>query len=505
MTEPIAVLGASGYIGGRLVPALLEQGFGVRALGRSAAKLACRPWGRHPRVQVTVADALDQAALARALEGCQAVYYLVHSMTSAQGDFAQRDRQAAQTMARAAQAAGVRRIIYLGGLGDPKTELSEHLRSRFEVGEVLGAGTVPLTWLRAAVILGSGSASFEMIRYLTERLPVMLVPRWVDTPCQPIAVSNVIEYLVGVLAEPRTAGGMFDIGGPEVLTYRRLLELYAEVAGLPRRWIIGVPVLTPRLSSWWVHLVTPVPASLARPLAEGLRNPAVCQEHAIRALVPVRLLSAREAMARALMRTRHHQVATCWSDAGPLPMPEWLSCSDASFAGGTLLRAAYAMDVDAPPQAVWDVLTRLGGDFGWLFGDALWTLRGAVDRVLGGVGLRRGRRHPTEIRVGDALDFWRVLDVVEGARLVLGAEMRLPGEAVLDLRVHPAAGGSRVELRARYRPKGLWGIVYWQSLAPVHRWLFQGFLRRLAEKAASRQVRGPYPIAPSEEDACPIS
>ncbi|HCF06415.1 MAG TPA: DUF2867 domain-containing protein, partial [Desulfomicrobiaceae bacterium] len=300
MAEPIAVLGASGYIGGRLVPALLEQGFGVRALGRSVAKLACRPWGRHPRVQVAVADALDQAALARALEGCQAVYYLVHSMTSTKGDFAQRDRQAAQTMARAAQAAGVRRIIYLGGLGDPKTELSEHLRSRFEVGEVLGAGTVPLTWLRAGVVLGSGSASFEMIRYLAERLPVMLAPRWVDTPCQPIAVSNVIEYLVGVLAEPRAAGCMFDIGAPEVLTYRRLLELYAEVAGLPRRWIIGVPVLTPRLSSWWVHLVTPVPASLARPLAEGLRNPAVCQEHAIRALVPVRLLSAREAMARAL-------------------------------------------------------------------------------------------------------------------------------------------------------------------------------------------------------------
>lgn len=505
MVESVAVLGASGYIGGRLVPALLEQGFQVRALGRSAAKLACRPWGSHPRVQVTRADALDQESLARALEGCQTVYYLVHSMRARKGDFARSDRESAQAMARAASDAGVRRIIYLGGLGDPKTDLSEHLRSRFEVGEILGSGAVPLTWLRAGVILGAGSASFEMIRYLTERLPVMLVPRWVDTPCQPIAVSNVIEYLVGVLTEPRTTGCMFDIGGPEVLTYRRLLELYAEVVGLPRRWIIGVPVLTPRLSSWWVHLVTPVPASLARPLAEGLRNPVVCQEHAIRAFVPVRLLTAREAMARALLRTRQHQVATCWSDAGPLPMPEWLSCTDASFAGGTILRAAYAIEMDAPVQAAWSVLSRLGGDFGWLFGDTLWALRGEVDRLLGGVGLRRGRRHPTEIRVGDALDFWRVLEVEEGTRLVLGAEMKLPGEAVLDIRVHPAGRGSRVELRARYWPKGLWGLMYWQALAPVHRWLFHGFLRGLAHRAGGRQVRGPYAIARSAEDACPIS
>ncbi len=505
MPQTVAVLGATGYIGGRLVPALLAEGYTVRAIGRSAGKLQCRPWAHHPQTQIATADALDLASLCRALEGCHVLYYLVHSMAPGKGDFAQRDRQAAETARQAAAAAGVERIIYLGGLGDPETNLSEHLRSRFEVGQVLGAGPVPLTWLRAAVILGAGSASFEMIRYLTERLPVMVVPRWVDTPCQPIAVSNVLDYLVGVLRVPESAGCMFDIGGPEVLSYRQMLHLYAEVAGLPRRYIVGVPVLTLRLSSLWIHLVTPIPASLARPLAEGLRNPAVCRENAIQRLVPVRLLSPREAMARAIERTRAHQVTSCWSDAGPLPAPEWASCADPHYAGGTVFQEAYAVEVDVPPQRVWEVITRLGGETGWLFANRLWAVRGGVDRLLGGVGLRRGRRHPTDIRIGDALDFWRVLDVVPGERLVLLAEMRLPGEAVFDLRLSPHGGGSRVELRARYRPKGLWGMVYWQALVPAHRWLFRGFLKRLAWAAGARRTQNPYRLPPSSEDACTLS
>jgi len=499
MGQVLAVLGATGYIGGRLVPALVAQGFRVRAIGRSVAKLQCRPWAGHPLAEIASADALDRDALAKALEGCQVVYYLVHSMAPGGKDFAQTDLRAAEAVRQAAHLAGVERIIYLGGLGDPRSDLSKHLRSRFEVGQTLGAGPVPLTWLRAAVILGAGSASFEMIRYLTERLPVMVVPRWVETPCQPIAVSNVIDYLIGVLGVPQTAGMMLDIGGPDILSYRDMIQLYAEVAGLPRRIIIGMPVMTPRLSSYWVHLVTPVPAALARPLAEGLRNPAVCQEHAIRDLVPVPLLSAREAMSRALERTRQYQVATCWSDAGPLPVPEWLSCGDAPYAGGTVFTLSWGIEVDRPPHDIWAVITRLGGETGWLFGDRLWALRGWVDRLLGGVGLRRGRRHPTELVVGDAVDFWRVLELVPEERLTLGAEMKLPGEAVFRFTLSPRPQGCAVELHARFRPKGLWGIVYWQALVPAHGWLFRGFLRRLAWTAGGRVLRGPYPVSSSQE------
>jgi len=490
--RPIAVLGATGYIGGRLVPALLDRGWTVRAVGRSAAKLHCRPFATRDGVELAQADVLDRPALTEALRGCRSAYYLVHSMHPGVGNFEERDRQAALCMREAAEEAGLDRIVYLGGLGEPGPDLSHHLRSRMEVGEILGAGSVPLTWLRAAMILGSGSASFEILRYLVDRLPVMVTPAWVNSLCQPIAVTNVIEYLAGCLDSPATMGRTLDIGGPDILSYRELFDIYARAAGLRPRLIIPVPVLTPKLSSYWIQLVTPVPPSLSRPLAEGLRNKVVCRENDIRGLVPTRLLTAAEAVARALDRTARHEVETCWSDAGMMRVPEWADCGDAPYAGGTVLESAHAVTLEAPADRVWDVLVRLGGERGWLFANWLWKVRGALDKLIGGTGLRRGRRHPEELRVGDALDFWRVLVVEKMRRLRLAAEMKVPGEALLQFDLESQGANRTVlTLRARFLPRGLWGIVYWTALAPVHTPLFRGMLTALARSTGGKIISGP--------------
>ena len=298
-------------------------------------------------------------------------------------------------MVRAAAAAGLDRIIYLGGLGgadDPN--LSEHLRSRFEVARILQSGAVPTTCLRAAMILGSGGAAFEILRYLVDRLPVMLTPRWVHTPVQPIAITNVLTYLMGCLEHDETRGQTFDIGGPEVVTYRQLMDIYAEEAHLARRLVIPVPVLTPRLSSYWIHLVTPVPASLAQPLAAGLANPVVCLDNRIREIIPQELLDCRQTIRLALQRIEQQRVETCWSDAGPLTPPEWAYCGDADYTGGTVLSLGYRIRLKATAEEVWQPLTRIGGATGWYYGDSLWAIRGWADRLLGGAGLQAGPAPP---------------------------------------------------------------------------------------------------------------
>ncbi|MBN2123661.1 MAG: DUF2867 domain-containing protein, partial [Deltaproteobacteria bacterium] len=407
-SKPVLVTGATGYVGGRLVPRLLAAGYRVRVMGRSLSKLGCRPWAGDPSAELVEGDMLDPKSLAKAVAGCRAAYYLVHSMNPAHKDFAGADRRAARNMVAAVSKAGLERIIYLGGLGIEDSSLSEHLRSRLEVGKILQSGPVPLTFLRAAVILGSGSASFEILRYLVERLPVMTTPRWVRTPTQPIAIGNVLRYLQGCLEHEETAGKTFEIGGPDVLTYQRLMEIYAEEAGLPRRWIIPVPLLTPRLSAAWIHLVTPVPASIAKPLVEGLRNPVLCRENRIRGIIPQELIGCREAIRRALAVSKRHRIETCWSDAGPVSHPEWVQCGDAPYAGGTVLECGYRVLLEADPEQIWKPLREIGGRRGWYFANLLWKLRGGLDRLVGGVGLRRGRRHPRDIYPGDALDFWRV-------------------------------------------------------------------------------------------------
>jgi uncharacterized protein YbjT (DUF2867 family) len=393
-SRPVLVTGSTGYVGGRLVPQLLSSGHRVRVLGRSLAKIQSRPWAAHPLLEMAQADVLDLQSLKKATQGCWAAFYLVHSMAAGHRDFAEADRKAGVNMVKAAGEAGMERIIYLGGLGEETDSLSKHLKSRIEVARILQSGSVPTTFLRAAMILGSGSASFEILRYLVERLPVMITPRWVRNPVQPISIRNVLNYLQGCLENAETTDGTFDIGGPEVLTYQRLMEIYAEVAGLTRRRIIPVPVLTPRLSSLWIHLVTPVPASIARPLAEGLRNPVVCREDRIRSLIPQELMTCRETIRLALGRIRNQCVETCWTDAGQPPVPESINCGDASYSGGDILESGYRIVLEATPEEVWKPIVRIGGKTGWYSANGLWFLRGAMDRMVGGIGLIPGRSLP---------------------------------------------------------------------------------------------------------------
>ncbi|KPJ96238.1 MAG: epimerase [Gammaproteobacteria bacterium SG8_11] len=502
--KPIFVAGASGYVGGRLVPMLLEKGHRVRALARSPEKISCRPWGRHPQLEVAHGDVLDRSSLEKATVGCGSAFYLVHSMIASKGRFAEADRLGAVNMSAACESNRLEQIIYLGGLGDANEGItSKHLRSRHEVGEILQAGAVPVTTLRAAMILGSGSASFEIMRYLVENLPVMTTPRWVHSPNQPIAISNVLNYLIGCLEHDQTRGQTYDIGGPDVLTYRNLLDMYAELAELPKRWVVPVPVLTPRLSSYWIHLVTPVPSAIARPLTEGLTSAAVCRENRIISIVPQKLLSCREAIRLALDRIGQQQVDTCWLDAGRLLPPEWAYCGDADYAGGTVLDCSYRVVIEASAGQLWPVIARIGGDTGWYFANRLWRLRGWIDRLIGGIGLRRGRRHPAEIYIGDALDFWRVLSVQPGSVLTLLAEMKLPGEAILEFRLQPK-GEQHTELQmiSRFLPAGLWGQLYWYSLYFAHRWLFAGMLQAMARAVGRPVVEGPQRFDPRPHDAC---
>lgn len=482
LDAPVLVTGATGYIGGRLVPRLLAAGHAVRCLARDVRKLSHRPWANDPRLTLIEGDASDADTLAVALRGCRAAYYLIHSMLVAGADYSERDRQLASVFAACAAREGVGRIVYLGGLGETGTRLSEHLASRREVERVLGSTGVPVTVMRAAMIIGSGSASFEILRYLVERLPVMVTPRWVGTRCQPIAVRDVLRYLVQCLDVPETAGRTLEIGGADVLTYRELMQCVASVRGLPARAIVPVPVLTPRLSSLWIHLVTPVPARVARPLAEGLRNEVVCHDDDAARLMPGPLLSAKEAIEEALARTGSAGVETSWTDAGPVP-------GDPDWSGGTVFRDAWEVDVDACPEAVFAAVCRVGGGHGWYAGDGLWRLRGRIDRLLGGPGLRRGRRHPETVAYGEALDFWRVTRVEAPCRLELRAEMKLPGEAMLSFQLDPVGGGTHLVQTATFVPRGLLGLLYWYAVLPLHGYVFRGMLAGI-QRAAEGEGRG---------------
>ena len=460
-------------------------------MARDPGQLRDRPWSGE--VEIAGADALDETAVGASLAGVDVAYYLIHSLGSA-GEFEQQDRDAAAIFARAAAAAGVSRIIYLGGIvpaGD-QSDLSRHLRSRTEVGDILLTGEVPTAVLQAAVIIGSGSASFEMLRYLTERLPVMITPRWVRTLIQPIAVRDVLRYLVGCASLPAEVSRRFDIGGPDVLTYADMMCRYAAVAGLRRRLIIPVPLLSPRLSSLWVGLVTPVPAGLARPLVESLRNEVVCAEHEIARYVPDPpdgLVSLDGAIALALRHVRTGEVATRWSSAATTGAPLALLASDPqptdpAWSGGSLYLDDRVRRVRASSDALWRVIAGIGGERGWYSFPAAWAARGMLDRAVGGVGLRRGRRDPDRLQAGDALDFWRVEEVIPGSLLRLRAEMKLPGRAWLEFSVRPDKSGRTVfRQRAIFRPIGLFGQVYWWSLRPFHGIVFGDMLRNIAATA----------------------
>jgi uncharacterized protein YbjT (DUF2867 family) len=490
----VVVTGATGYVGARLVPRLLEAGYRVRACGRSLVKLSSRPWAKHEDVELVKVDVFDKESLKIALAGAFAAFYFVHSMNSDNKDFAAADRVAADNMVEAAASTGLKRIIYLGGLGEDSPDLSKHLRSRAEVATILEAGPVPVTVLRAGMILGSGSTSFEILRYLVERLPVMITPRWVSTPSQPIAVRNVLYYLIECLRVDATTGRSFDIGGPEVLTYKDLMQVYSVEAGLGKRWIFPVPVFTPTISSYWIHFVTPVPAYIARPLAEGLRNPVVCKNNDILALIPQPLLDCRTAIAIALECIDQHRVESRWTDAGELPIvpAEWPSPGDPDWAGGTVYEDNRVIKVSDSPAQVWYRLVRLGGKTGWYYGNWLWKLRGYMDRIIGGVGLNRGRRNELELLPGDALDFWRVVDVENERSLLLVAEMKLPGKAFLQFSItNNGDGVTVVQQNARFQPQGLLGLLYWWAVTPLHEFVFNGMLRGIAAGIDGKILEGP--------------
>lgn len=492
------VTGATGYIGGRLVPELLSAGFRVRVLARHPERLRDRSW--HDAVEVTAGDASDAAAITAAMAGVDVAYYLLHSLNTGPG-FESREEVMAQIFADAAATAGVGRIVYLGGMVPdvPLDELSPHLRGRVRTGEILRASGVPTAELRAAVIIGSGSASFEMMRYLTERLPVMITPRWVRTRIQPIGVRDVLHYLVFSADLPPQQSRSFDIGGPDVLTYHRMMDGYAEVAGLSKRTILPVNVLTPRLSSRWVGLVTPVPSTIARPLVDSLRYEVVCREHDIDTFLPQPeegLLPFRTAVAQALARVRDDDVRTSWSSASVPGAPSDPLPSDPSWSGGSLYTDVRVAVADTPIADAWAAVEGIGGEHGWYSPEWMWEIRGLMDRAVGGVGLRRGRRDPDHLRIGDALDFWRVEERLPPHTLRLRAEMRLPGLAWLEYQLTEIdETTTHVKQRALFHPRGLFGHAYWWSVAPFHAFVFQpmvdGLARQARRSAAERVLPAP--------------
>lgn len=496
----ILLTGATGYLGGRLAPLLLEAGHEVRCLTRDPGKLRDVEWA--DRVEVVRGDALSRDDMDRALDGVELVYYLVHAIGAGR-DFAVRDRRAAQNLAGAAASAGVRRIIYLGGLAPSDGQAaSPHLASRAEVGDILLAGPVPAVVLQAGVIIGSGSASFEMLRYLTERLPIMVTPRWVNSKVQPIAVRDVLSYLLGSAGLPENTNRRFDIAGPDILSYAEMMQRYAAIAGLRRRVILPVPVLSPWLSSQWVNVVTPVPKALAQPLIESLRNSVVAREHDIDQYVAVNPIGFDEAVRLALARIRNLDVATRWSGASWPGAPSDPMPTDPSWTGGSAYRDERTRVVSAEPEEVWPVIEGIGGERGWYSWTLAWAVRGFFDRLVGGVGLRRGRRHPDRLREGEPVDFWRVEAIDRPRLLRLRAEMRLPGEAWLEFRVcpGPAPGTSVLEQRALFLPRGLAGHLYWWAVAPFHGIVFGSMLNNLgrAAESAARQAptRTAGPVAP---------
>jgi len=482
----VLVTGATGYVGGRLVPCLLQAGYRVRCFVRDADRLQAQPWS--DEVEVAVGDALEADTVPPAMEGVDAVYYLIHSLGAGEKTFEERDRRAATNVRRAAEEQGVQRIVYLGGMRPKGERQSKHLQSRIETGQVLRDGSVPVTEFRAAQIVGSGSLSFELVRYLTERVPIMICPRWVRTPTQPIAVRDVLQYLVAALDQPESAGEIIEIGGSDVLTYAEMFEIYAAVRGL-KRWIVNVPFLTPRLSSHWVGLVTPISNSIARPLIEGLDNEVVVDDPTkARTLFPdIEPISFEAALRLALRRTESGAIPTVWNSAVS-SVPTEASSAQLEVSEG-LYREQRSADVSAPAPVAFETIEQLGGETGWLYGDALWRLRGWIDQLVGGVGFRKGRRDPETLRVGDTVDFWRVEAREKDRSLRLRAEMRLPGRAWLQFDVSPTTDDgmrSRITQTVFFEPKGLTGTVYWNLVRWLHAPLFAGQLRVLADRAERR-------------------
>ena len=475
----ILLTGATGYVGGRLRLALEAAGRPLRCMARRPDHLRDRV---EPATEVIAGDVHEPASLGPALRGVDTAYYLIHSMANA-GDYAARDREGAEAFAAAARDAGMRRIVYLGGLGRGD-RLSPHLASRQEVGRILRESGVSTIEFRASIVIGSGSLSFELVRALVEKLPVMVTPRWVATPTQPIGIEDLIAYLVAALDLEIDDSVVYEIGGPDRVSYGDLMREYARLRGL-RRTMLRVPVLTPGLSSLWLGLVTPLYAAVGRELIEGVRNETVVHDDRALRDFPVRPRGSREVLARALANEDRELAATRWSDAlsAQRAPREW---GGVTF--GTRRVDSRAVLVRCPPDAAFRPIARIGGTTGWYYGDALWRLRGLLDLAAGGPGLRRGRRDPAALVAGDTLDFWRVEKVEPGRLLRLAAEMRLPGRAWLQFEVTPEGGGSLIRQTAEFDPVGLGGLLYWYALWPAHQLVFAGMLRNIARAAEAGET-----------------
>ncbi len=478
------VFGATGYIGSHLVPRLLREACTVRASGRNRKTLEARGWHG---AEIVEADALQPATLGAALQGVDTAYYLVHSM-AAGSNFGALDIEAAQNFAAAAAAAGVRRIVYLGGLipADPK---SEHLISRRDTGVTLSQGQVPVTEIRAGIIVGPGSAAYEVIRDLVNHLPLMVTPRWVDSRSAPIALDNLIEYLVRIPHIAEAAGMVLDAAGPDYLSYRDVMLEYGRVVGKTPK-IISVPFLSPTMSSYWLGLVTAVPASIARALIGGLKHDLPADNAPLQRMVPQRMLSFRESVEAALEAERQHQVAARWTEG--LMMFRGFSIDNAFYAK----RAGGVAETTASPAAVWRVVSTLGGDNGYFYAGFLWWVRGFLDWLVGGPGLTKGRRHPTELRLGDRIDYWTVLGIEQPHRLTLNFGMRAPGSGVIEFDIDPLpTGRTRVAVTAYWHPQGVWGLMYWYVLVPAHLFLFKGMTAAIARRAeALERTSGTLPL-----------
>ena len=483
--ELITVTGSTGYVGGRLVPILLQNGYRVRCVTRSVGSLQDREWTGD--VEIVEADLEERNEVYDALRGSDRAFYLVHSM-SATRNFEESEEKIAQNFVNVSDEMKLKQLVYLGGLGQDTEEKSAHLKSRQAVGRVLATGSTPVTELQAAVIIGAGSASFEMLRSLVEVLPFMVVPKWVTrTKCQPISIGNVLESLLHVLGREEAYNHVFEIGGPEVVTYREMMDMYAEVAGLKKRIILPVPVLTPRLSSHWVNLVSPLPFTLARSLIDSLTTDVVVQGHR-NELLPERPSDKLEdAIGKAVTRVKEMEIPTRWSDTSIFQDPARPEPSDPAWAGGRVLTDRRDVKTGMDANSVMQTVKSVGGDTGWFAFDWLWAIRGFIDELLGGVGVRRGRRHPIDLRVGDTVDFFKVT-LISPTRLRLLAEMKVPGHAWLEWSVKETGTGTVVEQQALFVPRGLLGRAYWYLLLPAHILIWRKMLQNLV-KLAEREPR----------------
>ena len=487
MQKKLLITGASGYVGGRLIQELLLKGFSIRIMVRDIRKVSSQPW--FSQVEVAQASAEDPTDLDLALKGIDTAFYLIHSINTGT-NFDETETRIAKNFADAAERQKVSQIIYLGGIANDKN-ISKHLKSRAQTGTALASTSVPVMEIRAGIIIGSGSASFEMLRHLTHRLPIMTTPKWVLNRTQPIAIRDVLWYLVqaGSLAQP--VSGVFDIGGPEVLTYEEMMQTFARISGLRKRWIVKIPVLTPALSSLWIGLVTPVPTSIAKPLVNSLISEVVADpDHSIDAIIPKPaqgLIPLATAIELALSKISANDVATRWSDANTPTAPWAKAQSDPSWSGEKNYVDQRIVMTEVPADRVWTAIEKIGGDQGWYGAGYLWYLRGLLDRMLGGVGLRRGRRDPVHLRIGDSLDFWRVEELIPGKKLRLYAEMILPGKAWLQFELFEENGKTKVLQEASFSPRGLGGQLYWLVVSPFHSLIFPTMIRNIVKEGAKGQ------------------